>query len=253
MLLRSITKHVRDQNWFAVALDFVIVVAGILIAFQITNWSEARRDRVDEADFMQDLHDDLIIASRQSARTESVRLQQAHELEKAAELMFGHSLDRELTTDECTAIAYSATMNVGRARLPSLIRLQGAGRTGIISDGTLSKDLAELTQRYEALDTVINEVVGVHIVLRHPELFPATTVMRPVTGSPDELERDASTTCSAEEILKNQAVINDITFNVDAYDAYMRDGLLPWVAQVRKVHERVDILLDISHDTEPSP
>ena len=42
MLLRSITKHVRDQNWFAVFLDFFIVVAGILIAFQITNWNERR-------------------------------------------------------------------------------------------------------------------------------------------------------------------------------------------------------------------
>ena len=43
MLLRSITKHVKDQNWFAVFLDFFIVVVGILIAFQITNWSEGRQ------------------------------------------------------------------------------------------------------------------------------------------------------------------------------------------------------------------
>ena len=43
MLLRRISKHVKDQNWFAVALDFFIVVAGILIAFQITNWSEGRQ------------------------------------------------------------------------------------------------------------------------------------------------------------------------------------------------------------------
>lgn len=33
MLFRSITKHVKDQNWFAVALDFFIVVVGILLAF----------------------------------------------------------------------------------------------------------------------------------------------------------------------------------------------------------------------------
>ncbi len=46
MILRSITKHVKDQNWFAVVLDFVIVVVGILIAFQITNWSEARQDKL---------------------------------------------------------------------------------------------------------------------------------------------------------------------------------------------------------------
>ena len=35
MLLRSITKHVREQNWFAVALDFFIVVVGIITAFPI--------------------------------------------------------------------------------------------------------------------------------------------------------------------------------------------------------------------------
>ena len=40
MRLRSLTKHIREQNWFAVALDFFIVVVGILIAFQITNWNE---------------------------------------------------------------------------------------------------------------------------------------------------------------------------------------------------------------------
>lgn len=44
MRLRSLTKHIREQNWFAVALDFFIVVVGILIAFQITNWNEARQD-----------------------------------------------------------------------------------------------------------------------------------------------------------------------------------------------------------------
>ena len=42
MLLRRITKHVKDQNWFAVFIDFLIVVIGILIAFQITNWNDER-------------------------------------------------------------------------------------------------------------------------------------------------------------------------------------------------------------------
>ena len=45
MLLRRITQHVKEQNWFAVFLDFFIVVAGILIAFQITNWNEAQADK----------------------------------------------------------------------------------------------------------------------------------------------------------------------------------------------------------------
>ncbi|PHS35851.1 MAG: hypothetical protein COA91_12775 [Robiginitomaculum sp.] len=55
MLLRSITKHVKDQNWFAVGLDFFIVVAGILIAFQITNWNEGRSNAIEERALLQQL------------------------------------------------------------------------------------------------------------------------------------------------------------------------------------------------------
>lgn len=48
MLLRRITKHVRDQNWFAVFLDFFIVVVGVLFAFQVTEWNGERADRIAE-------------------------------------------------------------------------------------------------------------------------------------------------------------------------------------------------------------
>lgn len=44
MLLRRITQHVKDQNWIAVVLDFVIVVVGILIAFQISSMAEKRSE-----------------------------------------------------------------------------------------------------------------------------------------------------------------------------------------------------------------
>jgi hypothetical protein len=39
MILRSLTKHIKEQNWFAVLLDLFIVVLGILLAFQVTNWN----------------------------------------------------------------------------------------------------------------------------------------------------------------------------------------------------------------------
>lgn len=40
MLLRRIKAHIVKENWFAVLLDFVIVVVGILIAFQIDAWAD---------------------------------------------------------------------------------------------------------------------------------------------------------------------------------------------------------------------
>lgn len=59
MLLRSVTKHIKEQNWFAVGLDFLIVVIGILIAFQITNWSQMRDDADSYLDLRQAVIDEV--------------------------------------------------------------------------------------------------------------------------------------------------------------------------------------------------
>jgi hypothetical protein len=40
MLLRRIIGHVKAQNWAAIAIDFVIVVVGVFIGIQVSNWNE---------------------------------------------------------------------------------------------------------------------------------------------------------------------------------------------------------------------
>lgn len=42
MILRRVIEHVKAQNWTAVALDFCIVVVGVFIGIQVSNWNEAR-------------------------------------------------------------------------------------------------------------------------------------------------------------------------------------------------------------------
>ena len=36
MILSRISHAIRTQNWFAVVLEFVIVIAGVVIGFQVT-------------------------------------------------------------------------------------------------------------------------------------------------------------------------------------------------------------------------
>ena len=52
MILRRVTKHVKDQNWFAVGIDFMIVVVGVFIGLQVANWNEARQERQREAHYL---------------------------------------------------------------------------------------------------------------------------------------------------------------------------------------------------------
>jgi len=42
MLLRKLIKHVREQSWTAIAIDFLIVVLGVFVGMQVNNWNESR-------------------------------------------------------------------------------------------------------------------------------------------------------------------------------------------------------------------
>jgi len=44
VLLRRIRHHVVNENWFAVFVDFVIVVVGVYVGIEVSNWNEARRE-----------------------------------------------------------------------------------------------------------------------------------------------------------------------------------------------------------------
>lgn len=59
MLLRSLTKHVKAQNWFAVGLDFLIVVVGVFIGIQVANGNDARAFRERESELLVELRREL--------------------------------------------------------------------------------------------------------------------------------------------------------------------------------------------------
>lgn len=42
MVIRRIRRHVVTQNWFAVAIDVLIVFIGVFLGIQANNWNEAR-------------------------------------------------------------------------------------------------------------------------------------------------------------------------------------------------------------------
>ncbi|MBI1237008.1 MAG: hypothetical protein GC188_10040 [Alphaproteobacteria bacterium] len=59
MILSRLTRAIRTQNWFAVVLEFVIVIAGVVIGFQITAWNEGRAEISREAAYLHRLEAEL--------------------------------------------------------------------------------------------------------------------------------------------------------------------------------------------------
>lgn len=59
MLLRRITEHVKTQNWFAVSIDFLIVIVGVFIGIQVANWNDERVESANDAALLARLQTDF--------------------------------------------------------------------------------------------------------------------------------------------------------------------------------------------------
>ena len=49
----------RDQNWFAIGIDFTIVVFGVFIGLQVANWNEQRQLRLSDNALLERLQGDF--------------------------------------------------------------------------------------------------------------------------------------------------------------------------------------------------
>lgn len=59
MILRRLAHSVRKQDWLAVAIEFVIVVAGIFVGLQVNKWNEQRQLREREQNYLERLAEDV--------------------------------------------------------------------------------------------------------------------------------------------------------------------------------------------------
>ena len=60
MVLRHIYEHVRSHNWFAVAVDFVIVVLGVFVGIQVSNWNAEYIQRREARIYLERIREDNV-------------------------------------------------------------------------------------------------------------------------------------------------------------------------------------------------
>ena len=76
MILQTLTRAIRQQNWFAVCVEFMIVIAGVVIGFQVTAWSERQSEMREgqryTADLIADLEREAVIFNQVSRYYENV-------------------------------------------------------------------------------------------------------------------------------------------------------------------------------------
>jgi hypothetical protein len=59
MILRRVIQHVKKQEWTAIGIDLVIVVVGVFIGIQVSNWNADRADNVRAQAYLARIKDNL--------------------------------------------------------------------------------------------------------------------------------------------------------------------------------------------------
>ena len=268
MRLRSITKHVKDQNWFAVALDFFIVVAGILIAFQITNWNEARQQKVSERDYLERLHSDIIELTERRSRYLVTRPIMNEALKDIAQFMNGDSddlsaaktqlsiafagklSDEQAESSVCNMIDWSAALTIPPADLPTALELLSAGRVNDISSEDVRAGLLSFSQEIARSNGLISIVQSqtAEPSDKYPDLF--TIRYEEGFGSSWSGLPRPKYTCDYASMKENSGFLNMLSKNTLNFAQYTYSGVLPVSEKLNELHASVDKVLGIEHALE---
>jgi len=246
MIIRRLGQAIARQDWFVVFIELVVLVVGIFIGLQVDDWNQARKDRADERRFLGALHEDVVLAERLSARVRERRLSRRDAVISANDVLFGHAERDSLTAEECITVATSNYFNITVTGFPSLEELIATGRLGIIRDEELRAALMGLRETRAALQTMVGIQSGQSSFTNLPQRFPdliAVTWRYDAEG--DEIRGTA--TCDLDGMRASQAFLNHWGANADGYDAYVRDGLAPWITKFNHVHALVDERLSLAH------
>lgn len=156
MILRRIKVHIEKENWFAVGIDFCIVVIGVFIGIQVANWNEARVNRDTETTYLELLQRDLQTTQQELDAQIAFEQFQMRLANEAAPI-----IDSPPTELRRQQIGMILTRLGGRRTLrvdsPTFLDLQSSGRLGLISDPELRSAIVSYFFGVQRLEPVIDK------------------------------------------------------------------------------------------------
>lgn len=156
MILRRIIEHVKAQNWTAIAIDFFIVVFGVFIGIQVSNWNDAQENQRRGAEFADQLRDDLRVEAWSYARLVEYNRDVLTAAQRAVRALEG---DEELSDEALLINAFVATQYINHRRSNATYEeLTSTGAMGLIEDREL-RDLATLVYTTPVFADVVQEGV----------------------------------------------------------------------------------------------
>jgi hypothetical protein len=221
MIFRRIATHIKDQNWTAVAIDFVIVVIGVFVGLQLQDWNDNLKEREDEYELLARLYDEtqsLLTVNEKELSIIKVREKAIFDVNP---VLFSQVPARTFTPWECSVVSGSHVLRRSADELPVLDEMLGTGRFDIISDANIKRSSRAYLLLRERSRAHYEEAVNEHFRLH--SRFPSMIVLQRIPREPDDngnwggLSGDGyrwQPICDVEKMRESTAFLNEYVDNV---------------------------------------
>ncbi|GEM_PF-5809738 len=153
MRIRQIAVHLKQQNWVAVFLDFVIVVSGIFVGLLASEWNQSRLDKQQQINLVQRLYDEIATSIQDNERY----LERAAKSAEAGKVCLDKLYIKSLTEEEASTFIkdcffphmYGELDIDAPLSMPTLLELVESGSFKQITDSSLRNQISNYIQELE--------------------------------------------------------------------------------------------------------
>ncbi len=232
MILRRITEGIRNQDWFVVVVEILIVVVGIFAGLQVDDWNEARKDRNDEIIYLERIVADLEISLIENAGARD--FQQRH---GDIGIFLLNALEKcelaEAERDKFATAIYLLAKTTPRPFAKTAIdELMSTGRTTIIRNIDLRQHIAQMLEHHTGHLAFVQDVqLRMAPQVNYVDSVAPVLIPGPIGGAQDVswdmLHADFQTLCADRQFYNSFAsALNynwDVTASLNGWETLLQE------------------------------
>lgn len=244
MILRRLSQSLKTQNWTAIWIEFILLVSGVFLGMQVSNWNQERGERAAEIGYMAGLQKDIdySIGSLQNM------IHRMEEQQAAREKLYDFATDPEaiLMPDERDQLLLSGLFYLAQVDINTVTfeTLKSSGRMSVIHSPLLESELQSLDANVAtALRDQADEVQTTYLF--SDPLLVRNINMAGVFRQPNRAGRsniswlkDTTSDASTPEVMKSTEFAN-----VLLYRSFFSDSRLRGARSMLAQHKRIAALI----------
>lgn len=227
-LLERLVRHLGTQNWTAIAIEFLVIVFGVFLGFQLNTWNDEARGRAGEGRIIEQLRIEL--ASAIDANEVWIAGYQRHwsDFGDAVMAVQDENGAEALTNEQCLAVWTSHIFVFPVPNIATLDEILSTGAIGSLHDAALRSALleydsfrAQTAAQYAFIRQDFANLIDVHAIA-----FPRRLTDKPTLENVTEgvIPIPNSVECRLDLIRGDQAIRNKLISNLARTTAILQSA-----------------------------